>query len=198
MKMKVMSGFVLWSLIVAILTMAGPIASGDSLWSDQSSSLYTTKQRSFEIGDLITILVLEQASASQQAETKDGKDVEISVGPNTGLFQSIPAMGAGWNADYTGKGTTTRGGSLKATISVQVKDILPGGILVLEGRQVIRVNKEEQVIVVSGNVRSEDVMNDNTVFSTRIANAVIEFQGTGTVGDSQKLGLLWRIFHWIF
>lgn len=196
--MRKNTGIIISVLIAVILVMSNSIVWGDSLWSDQSSSLYTAKQRNFEIGDLLTILVLEQASASQQAETKDGKDVEISIGPNTGLFQSIPSTGAGWNTDYTGKGTTTRGGSLKATISVQVKDVLPGGILALEGRQVIRVNKEEQVIVVSGNVRSEDVNTDNTVFSTRIANAVIEFQGTGTVSDSQKPGLLWRIFHWIF
>jgi flagellar L-ring protein precursor FlgH len=185
-------------LISVILVMTNSIALGDSLWSDQSSSLYTSKQRNFEIGDLVTILIVEQASASQQATTKDGKDVEISLGPNTGLFQSIPSAGVNWKTDYSGKGTTTRGGTLKATISVQVKDVLPGGILVLEGRQVIRVNKEEQVIVISGNVRSEDISNDNTVFSTRIANAVIEFEGKGTVGDSQKPGILWRIFHWIF
>lgn len=191
-------GIIICALMAAILAMISPNALGNSLWSDQSSSLYSSKQRNFEIGDLVTILVLEQANASQQAETKDGKNVEISVGPNTGVFQSIPAMGAGWNSNYTGKGNTSRGGSLKATISVQVKDVLPGGILVLEGRQVIRVNKEEQVIVISGNVRSEDINTDNTVFSTRIANAVIEFQGTGTVSDSQKPGLLWRIFHWLF
>jgi flagellar L-ring protein precursor FlgH len=196
--MKKITVTMIIGVALMILFTANSTVLGDSLWSDQSSSLYSAKQRNFEIGDLITVLIVEQASASQQAETKDGKDVQISVGPNTGLFQSIPSMGAGWNTDYNGKGATTRGGTLKATISVQVKDVLPGGVLVLEGRQVIRVNKEEQVIVITGNVRSEDVLTDNTVFSTRIANAVIEFEGTGTVGDSQKPGLLWRIFHWIF
>lgn len=196
--MKKIAATIIIGLIFMIWVMANSMVLGDSLWSDQSSSLYSAKQRNFEIGDLITILIMEQASASQQAETKDGKDVEISVSPGTGVFQSIPALGAGWNSDYSGKGATTRGGTLKATISVQIKDVLPGGILVLEGRQVIRVNKEEQVIVITGNVRSEDILTDNTVLSTRIANAVIEFQGTGTVGDSQKPGLLWKIFHWIF
>jgi flagellar L-ring protein precursor FlgH len=184
--------------LVFMIFMANSIVLGDSLWSDRSSSLYSAKQRNFEIGDLITILIVEQASASQQAETKDGKDVEIGVGPNTGLLQSIPSLSAGWNSNYSGKGTTTRGGALKATISVQVKDVQPGGILVLEGRQVIRVNKEDQIIVITGNVRSEDILTDNTVYSTRIANAVIEFQGKGTVSDSQQPGLLWKIFHWIF
>lgn len=196
--MKKIAVTIIIGVTLMILVMANSMVWGDSLWSDQSSSLYSAKQRNFEIGDLITILIMEQASASQQAETKDSKDVEFGVGPNTGIFQSIPAMGAGWNADYSGKGTTARGGTLKATISVQVKDVLPGGILVLEGRQVIRINKEEQVIVITGNVRSEDILTDNSVFSTRIANAIIEFQGTGTVGDSQKPGLLWKIFHWIF
>jgi flagellar L-ring protein precursor FlgH len=195
---KRMAVTIIIGLICVVLAMANSMVLADSLWSDQSSSLYSAKQRNFEIGDLITILIVEQASASQQAETKDGKDVRFNAGPNTGLLQSIPSLGANWNADYTGKGTTTRGGSLKATISVQVKDVLPGGILSLEGRQVIRVNKEDQIIVITGNVRSEDVLTDNTVFSTRLANAVIEFQGKGTVSDSQQPGILWKIFHWIF
>lgn len=193
-----MKKIIITGLALILLFAANSLVFGDSLWSDQSSSLYSPKLRNFEIGDLVTILIVEQASASQQAETKDGKDVQISAGPNTGAFQGIPSLGAGWNADYSGKGSTTRGGSLKATISVQVKEILPGGILILEGRQVIRVNKEDQVIVITGNVRSEDILTDNTVFSTRIANAVIEFQGKGTVSDSQKPGLLWKIFHWVF
>jgi flagellar L-ring protein precursor FlgH len=171
----------------------------DSLWSDRSNSLFSAKQRNFDIGDLITILIIEQATASQQAETKNNEGGKLSAGPGTGLLQQIfPTLGGSWDSTSNGKGTTTRGGSLKATISVQVKDIYPNGILVLEGRQVIRVNKEEQVIIITGNVRPDDVSSDNSVYSTRIANAIIEFQGKGSVSETQQPGILSKIFHWLF
>ncbi len=171
---------------------------GDSLWTSSSSSLYSSKQRNFEVGDLITILIVEQATASQQAETKSNEGGKVSATAGTGWLNFIPNVGTGWDVGSNGKGTTTRGGSLKATISVQVKDIYPNGILVLEGRQVIRVNKEEQIIIITGNVRSDDISTDNMVYSTRIANAIIEFQGKGSVGDSQSPGILAKIFHWLF
>ncbi len=172
---------------------------GDSLWSDRSNSLFSAKQRNFEIGDLITILIMEQASASQQAQTNNSEKGNISTGASSGVLQQIlPSFGGNWDSSSNGKGATTRGGTLKATISVQVKDIYPNGALALEGRQVIRVNKEEQVIIISGNVKPEDISSDNSVYSNRIANAVIEFQGKGTVSETQEPGILTKIFHWLF
>lgn len=194
--MKRMSIAVIVAFI--LLTVSNSLVFGDSLWSDQNSGLCSSKPRNFNVGDLVTILIVEQATASQQAETKNGENGKISSGPGTGLLQQIfPSMGASWDSTSNGTGTTTRGGSLKATIAVQVKDVLPNGTLALEGRQVIRVNKEEQVIVITGNVRAEDVLTDNSVLSNKIANAVIEFQGKGSVSETQQPGLLTKIFHWL-
>jgi flagellar L-ring protein precursor FlgH len=190
--------FMLIAVFILVFTVSS-LVFGDSLWSDRSNSFVSAKQRNFEIGDLITILIVEQATASQQAETKNNKGGKLSATSGTGLLQQIfPSLGAGWDSTFNGKGATTRGGSLKATISVQVKDIYPNGILALEGRQVIRINKEEQVIVITGNVRPDDVASDNSVYSTRIADAIIEFQGKGSVGEVQEPGILTRIFHWLF
>jgi len=192
----------LWMIAVialSILFMANSMVLGDSLWSDHSNSIYSSKKRNFEVGDLVTILIVENASASQQAETNTSKTGNATVGPGIGTMQQLfPSLGANWDSEFDGKGSNTRGGQLKATLCVQIKEVLPGGILTLEGRQVIRVNKEDQVIVISGNVRSDDIQVDNTVPSTRIANAVIEFQGRGTVSETQEPGILTKIFHWIF
>lgn len=186
-------------MTLIILFMANSLVLGDSLWPDHSNSLYSTKKRNFEVGDLVTILIVENASASQQAETNTSKTGSETVGPGLDTIQQwFPSVGANWDSEFDGKGSSTRGGQLQATICVQIKEVLPGGILTLEGRQVIRVNKEDQVIVITGNVRSEDIQVDNTVPSNRIANAVIEFQGRGTVSETQEPGILTKIFHWIF
>lgn len=189
----------IFGLILILVSAAGMAVQADSLWTDQSSSLYNGKPRNFEVGDLLTVAVVEQAKATQQAQSSDNETGEVSAGPGTGLLsQLMPAMGGSWESDYKGNGQTTRGGSLTANISVQVKEVNPNGLLSIEGRQVIRVNKEEQVIIISGQVRASDVSSDNVVLSTKVANAVIEFQGKGTVSETQEPGILVKFFHWLF
>jgi flagellar L-ring protein precursor FlgH len=184
--------------LAGLLIPVFPVAA-DSLWSDQSSSLYSAKPRNFEVGDLITILIVEQATASQQQETKTGEKGGFTAGPGTGTLQQfLPGFGMNWDSDTKGTGSTTRGGSLKATISVQIKEVNPNGIMTVEGRQVIKVNKAEQMIVLSGIIRADDVSRDNMVLSTKIANAVIEFQGKGTVNETDEPGLLTKFFNWLF
>lgn len=185
-------------LLTGLLIPVFPVAA-DSLWSEQSGSLYSVKPRNFEVGDLITILIVEQATASQQQETKTGEKGAINGGPGTGALQRfLPGFGMSWDSDSKGTGSTTRGGSLKATISVQIKEVNPNGIMTIEGRQVIKVNKAEQTIVISGIIRADDVSRDNTVLSTKIANAVLEFQGKGTVNETDEPGLLTKFFNWLF
>lgn len=183
---------------ILILTGVNSVARADSLWSDQSGSLYKIKPRDFQVGDLLTIIIVEQAKATQEAKTSNGEKGKVSVGPGTGLLDLLPQIGANWDNSFDGKGTTTRGGSLNAKLTVQIKEVNPNGILGLEGRQVIKVNNEDQVLTISGTARAEDVSIDNIILSTHIANAVIEYQGKGSVGEAQDPGLLTKFFHWLF
>ncbi|MCL6588907.1 MAG: flagellar basal body L-ring protein FlgH [Firmicutes bacterium] len=193
---KICFGMILL-LMTGLLCPAFPVAA-DSLWSDQSGSLYSVKPKNFEVGDLITVLIVEQASASQQQQTQSGEKGSFSAAANGTLQQYLPGFGANWGTDSKGTGSTTRGGTLRATISVQIKEVDPNGIMIIEGRQVIKVNKAEQMIVISGTVRADDVSRDNTVLSTKIANAVIEFQGKGSVNSSDEPGLLTKFLQWLF
>lgn len=189
----------IFGLMLILVNAMGMAVQADSLWTDQSSSLYNGKPRNFEVGDLLTVAIVEQAKATQQAQSSDNETGAVSAGPGTGLLSKLmPAMGGSWESDYKGTGQTTRGGSLTANISVQVKEVNPNGLLSIEGRQVIRVNKEEQLIIISGQVRASDVSSDNVVLSTKVANAVIEFQGKGTVSETQEPGILVKFFHWLF
>lgn len=199
MKSAVLKKGLMLGLALILINAVGIAAQADSLWTEQSSSLYNGKPRNFEVGDLLTVAIVEQAKATQQAQSLNSDAGGISASAGTGLLSGLwPAMGGNWESDYKGTGQTTRGGSLTANITVQVKEINPNGILTIEGRQVIRVNNEEQVIIISGLVRASDVSSENVVLSTKVANAVIEFQGKGTVSETQEPGLLVKFFHWLF
>lgn len=185
-------------MVLTLFLMSGA-AMGDSLWTENSSSLYKNQPRNFKVGDLITIIIVEQATASQKAASSNGKNGSLSAGPGTGVLKDvIPDFKGDWESEYEGTGSTTRGGSLTAKLTVTVSEISPEGILLVEGKQTIKVNKEDQILTVKGKVRPEDVSQANTVYSTFVADAVIEYQGKGTLGETQRPGILTRIFNWIF
>ena len=98
----------------------------------------------------------------------------------------------------TAGGSTTRGSSLTTKMTTRVVEELPNGILKIEGKQNITVNGEEQEIVVSGLIRTQDISPDNTILSTYVADAEISFKGAGVLGDKQEPGLLTRLFNWLF
>lgn len=173
-------------------------AMATSLFNGESVSLFSdVKGR--EIGDLVTVIIIEQASASQSANTSAGKGVSVGVGPYGGVLADlIPLLKASASDDFNASGSTTRGGSITARLTTEVIEFFPNGTLKIEGTQRITVNGEEQEIVVSGIVRSRDISPDNTVLSSMVANADIQFVGAGIVGDKQKQGILTRIFNWLF
>src|SRR5690625_1434465 len=198
MRRRFMTGL-LTTLIVTMGTVGfiGSIEAA-SLWNSAQSMYSDQKARS--VGDLVTLIIVEQAQASQSASTNTGSDGKVQVGPIAlaDIVPVIPPISAGGSDSAAARGSTTRGGSLNARMTAKVVEVLPNGNLVIEGRQTIIVNNEEQVIVVSGQVRSKDVAPDNTVLSTFVADATIRYEGTGPVGDKQNPGLLTRLFNWLF
>lgn len=199
--MKAKRNFLLMILSLILLLFAqGIITQANSLWTDQSASIYGNKPRSFQVGDLITVVIVEQAKATQEAKSSSEERGSVNAGPGTGFLSRLlpETIGANWGNTAEGEGSTTRGGSLQGKITVQVTGVNPNGTLIIEGRQVIKVNNEDQVLKITGMVRSEDVTIDNITLSSNIANAVIEYQGNGNINDAQKPGIITRVFHWFF
>ena len=89
---------------------------------------------------------------------------------------------------FDGKGQTQRSGRLTATLPVRVKEVMPNGDLFVEGTNVVMVSNEEHHLYVSGVVRQVDILANNTIPSSRIANAEIEYIGRGDVNDQQRPG----------
>ncbi len=174
-----------------------------SLWSSSSGSLISDHKAMF-IGDIVTIVISEKASASREASTSSGRDSNIQAGiPNlfglensgfiadTGLDLSN-LISANFSNDFEGSGKTVRSGDLSASLSTQVIDVYPNGNLKVRGGKEVMVNSEVQIIYVTGIVRPVDITAANTVDSNKILNARISYTGRGPVADKQNPGWLNR------
>ena len=181
-----------------------PDYSNGSIWQASSGGV-TEDFKARHKGDIITIVISETSSASKQADTATDRSSSINAGmPNflglerhPGFTKAIGDLNnlinANGDSKFTGTGSTSRQENLTATISARVIDVLPNGNLLLEGRRNIKVNNEDQEIVLQGVVRPRDIGTDNTVNSIYVADARISYSGTGIISDRQSPGWLMNI-----
>lgn len=164
-------------------------------------SLYTDV-KAHRVGDLLTILIFEDASAQNQTntETKKASATDISGGPGVGPLDFIPLFGISGqgSTDYKGEGSTDRATRLRAKMTSRVTGITPNGDLLIEGRRTIGVNDDKEAITLTGVVRPTDVAADNTVPSYVIADAQIIYNGRGPSGTAARPGLIVRLINWLF
>ena len=168
----------------------------NSLWRNGSRSFFKD-QRAHQIGDLLTVTVNITDQANFANETQRSRtateDVGITAFLGSSLFgqraQSV-LPGRFLTADSTsgtdGKGSIVRQETLQTNVAAIVTQILPNGNLVVEGRQEIRVNYEKRELIVAGIVRPEDIQSDNTIDSSKIAQARIAYGGHGQISDVQQ------------
>ena len=97
-----------------------------------------------------------------------------------------------------GEGSTARRGDLQARVSAQISEITESGLLQVEGTRSVLVNGEEEKIILRGSLRPQDIQPDNTVLSTYLANASIEYTGEGVLASAERPGFITRIFNWLF
>ena len=178
--------------------------SNGSIWQSTSAGL-TDDLKARRRGDIITVVISETASASKEAKTGTSRDSTISAGiprlmglENTGIFKNNFAdlskiLNASTNSSFKGSGSTSRQENLNASITARVVDVQTNGNLMIEGRRNIRVNEEDQIIVLEGTVRSRDIAPDNTVNSIFVADARISYSGRGIISDRQSPGWLMNI-----
>ena len=176
-------------------------ASG-SLWQASSTGL-AEDLKARRRGDIVTVVISEQASASKQASTGTARNSTMAAGmPNLLGLEKTPLKGwvdlanllnLSFDSKFAGSGSTSRQETLQATISTKVLDVLPNGNLMIEGRRNVKVNNEDQIIVLTGTVRSRDISADNTISSSLIADARINYSGKGIISDRQKPGWLMNV-----
>ena len=188
---------------IILLLGAAPAGAAGSLWMGGRDLYSRQGGREFKPGDIITVKIDESATAKQQASTNtdDNTQVEIKSNPQIPFFKKVVNQFIGKNEiknNWEGSGTTTRSGSLAGTVSATVLEVLPNGNLLVEGSRAIRVNKETQHLKVRGTARPQDIDASNTIDSKMLADAEIEYEGKGSVGSTQRPGLMTKISNWLF
>lgn len=183
-----------------------PVAdySSGSIWQASSGGL-TEDFKARRRGDILTIVITETSSASKAAKTDTSRSSSINAGvPNfmglegAGMFTRnlgdlSKMLAANVDSKYGGAGSTSRQENLSATITVRVVDVLANGNLQIEGRRNIKVNDEDQEIILEGTVRPRDISQNNTVNSIYVADAKISYSGRGIISDRQSPGWLMNI-----
>jgi flagellar L-ring protein precursor FlgH len=184
-----------------------------SLWQEENGRAYLYEDlRAMRVGDILTIKIVENHKGSKSADTSAQKEstIDNAVDGTTLIPIGIPGIklngkagrdlgvGASAKNKFGGKGATSRADTLTGTLSAIVTDVMPNGDLRIEGRREVTVNSEKQTMTLKGVVRRVDVDTKNTVVSTAIADARIEYSGLGVVDDVQRPGWLVRILDWIY
>jgi flagellar L-ring protein precursor FlgH len=155
------------------------------------------------IGDIVTINVVESAIASKNAATKTSRASGLEASWS-GVLAKITGEWVGneqkvnFANNFDGTGETTRSSQLSTYITAQVIQVLPNGYLVIQGNRQVRVNNENQIINVQGVIRTEDITSTNIIQSTFVADAKIELIGEGVLSDKQRPGWLARVLDWVW
>lgn len=155
-----------------------------SLYSDAGYQSLTSDRRQFRVGDIVTLLIAENTSASSTADTGTGRDSNVGVGVT--IPQWSKSAGVVANNDFNGMGRTQRGGRVLGQLTVTVKTVLASGDLVVSGEQLLEINGEKQTIRAEGRLRPRDINEQNVALSTRLADARLAFVGDGVLGDQQR------------
>ncbi len=169
------------------------------------TNLYDDR-KAYRVGDIITVTLNEKTQASKNSNSKISKESSANIGlgslfggavsmanPLTGNSMSL---GAEYDAsrDTSGSGQAGQSNSLSGSITVTVSDVLPNGILAIRGEKWMTLNTGDELVRIAGLIRSDDIATDNTVPSTRIADARITYSGTGAFADASQPGWLDRFF----
>jgi len=164
-----------------------------SLWTPTSLfSDLTADLRARRVGDIITILVQEKASAVSTGTVKTARNSSLksSISAAGGITRATGPWanlaGVGTQTSLDGQGTTSRDTTLNATISAVVTQVLPNGGLVIQGTKNVKINSENQVLSLRGIVRPVDLSTANLVPSDRVAQMELQVNGKGVVADSVR------------
>jgi flagellar L-ring protein precursor FlgH len=177
----------------------GQMASPGSLYVQGNRFGDLTRDlRATEVGDLVTVVVNDSASAVSSGTSNTQRKSATSTGI-TGLggltdarFANLLNMNG--NNQLQSQGQTSRNTTLSTTVTARVIQVTPGGNLVIEGIKNVGVNSEKQAVDLKGIIRPADLTVANTIRSDQIANLTIQINGKGIVGDAiRRPNILYRI-----
>lgn len=176
--------------------LAASLVQAESLYRPDHYRALTADSKAYRVGDVLTVQVMENASATTNADTttRRGNDLDASL-----TLSRNPTISGGiaLHGDFDGGGRTQRAGRLLASLSVTVREILPNGDLRVSGEQELLINDEQQKISLEGRVRPRDISDGNVVLSSRLADARINYIGEGDLTERQRRGWWRKLLDWL-
>ncbi len=172
-----------------------------SLWPGRAPTLLFADARALRENDLVVIKIEEVADATHGANTELSRNSALAANAAAsvkGASKLDFKLSGGIDTGLQSKGSTSRTEQLVATVPAVVRQVLPNGNLFVEGHRVVLVNAEEQHFYISGVVRPIDIEPDNSVRSSKVADAEIEFTGRGIINDNQRQGVLSKYLGWVW
>lgn len=196
-------------LFSALIAATGvlPVASvsAGSIWPTDSGSTrgMIADRVAARAGDIVTIVVQESAVAQSSQSKKASRDANLNDSVQQFLWANtraathnagLPGMLLGGKATYSGGGDVSNSQQLSARAAVLVTDVLPNGNLVIQGARIVSFSGETQYVVLNGLIRVDDIARDNTVASSNVADARVEFYSEGQLSDAQKRGWFTKLY----
>lgn len=178
-----------------------------SLWrQNRPASNLFSDARALHVNDLVVVKIEEIADAKRRADTDISRssESEAAIAAFLGAVEKLkeqgidPRVGGMSGATFTAAGSTGRSERLVATVPAIVREVLPNGYLFIEGHRVVLVNNEEQHFYISGLIRPIDINQENSIKSSMVADAEIEFTGRGVLTDNQQQGWFSRYLGWLW
>jgi len=152
-------------------------------------------QRARQVGDTVTVNLVERTDASKQSSTSSARDGSVSIPTGTLLGSALDFnTSLSSKQGFDGKGESSQSNRLTGSITVTVHEVLPNGNLRVRGEKWLTLNQGEEFIRVAGMIRPRDIGPDNSVASFKLADARITYSGKGSLADANQIGWLGRLF----
>jgi flagellar L-ring protein precursor FlgH len=187
--------------IVPVMAASAPATPGAIYQAGPGLSLYSDRTAR-DVGDLLTITLVESTTAQTSASTQVAKNSEIAMAapeifgaPVTYNGRDILSASANAERDFDGQGKSSQSNRLQGSVTVSVIQRLPNGNLVVQGQKNLRLNQGDELVQIQGIVRPADIGQDNSVPSSRVGEARIVYGGRGAIAQSNAMGWLGRFFN---
>lgn len=177
-----------------------------SLFSEAKSNYLFDDNRARKVGDIVLVKIVETSKSKSKVDTKAERESTNSIGisamfgrskvgisPLRGSVGTDPMLSTSTVTEHDATGETKRENYVTATMGARITQILPNGVMQVQGAREIKVNDETQYMVVTGLIRQRDIDTDNSILSTQMADSRIDYYGKGVLADKQKSGWLTRL-----
>lgn len=176
-----------------------------AIYQQQVGAALFSDVKARRVGDTLTVRLVENTSASTSASTATSKDTTAEISNPTVFGRSptrrddsgaLPLFGGALDSgvEFDGTGTSSQSNNMEGNMTVTVYQRLPNGNLMVKGERWITVNQGREFLRIAGIVRPADIATDNSVPSFKIADARIDYRGTGAIDDANRQGWLARFF----